>query len=119
LSSMTPSMVFKDGKPFLVTGSPGGSRIITAVLQVIVNSIVYDMNVAEASHAPRIHHQWYPETLYVEKDINPDTRRLLEALGHTLTERTAIGSTQSIMIKDGLLYGASDPRRPDAQTKGY
>lgn len=119
LSSMTPSMVFKDGKPFLVTGSPGGSRIITAVLQVILNSIVYEMNVAEASHAPRIHHQWYPETLYVEKDINPDTRALLEALGHKLTERTAIGSTQSIMIKDGLLYGASDPRRPDARTKGY
>lgn len=119
LSSMTPSIVFRDGKPFLVTGSPGGSRIITTVLQVILNSLVHEMNVAEATHAPRIHHQWFPDILYIEKNLNADTRAILEALGHKMTERNAMGSTQSIMIKDGLLYGASDPRRPDARTKGY
>ncbi|MEM6801668.1 MAG: gamma-glutamyltransferase [Bacteroidota bacterium] len=119
LSSMTPSIVFKDGKPFLVTGSPGGSRIITTVLQLILNSLVHEMNIAEATHAPRIHHQWFPDILFIEKSLNADTRKILEDLGHKLTERNAMGSTQSIMIKDGLLYGASDPRRPDARTKGY
>ncbi|MEM8889744.1 MAG: gamma-glutamyltransferase, partial [Bacteroidota bacterium] len=73
LSSMTPSIVFKDGKPYLVTGSPGGSRIITTVLQVILNALVHEMNVAEASHAARIHHQWFPDILYIEKNLNADT----------------------------------------------
>ncbi|MEL6676755.1 MAG: gamma-glutamyltransferase [Bacteroidota bacterium] len=119
LSSMTPTIVFKDGKPFLATGSPGGSRIITAVLQVILNATVFEMNMAEATHAPRVHHQWYPDELFIEQALNYDTRAILESLGHKLTERNAMGSTQSIMLKDGLLYGASDPRRPDARTKGY
>ncbi len=119
LSAMTPTIIFKDDQPFLVTGSPGGSRIITTVLQVILNTLVYDMNIAEATHAPRIHHQWYPDVLYVEKGINNDTREKLSSWGHMVEERNAMGSTQSIMIKDGLLYGASDPRRPDAVTLGY
>ncbi len=119
LSSMTPTIVFKDGKPFLVTGSPGGSLIITSVLQVVLNVLAHDMNVAEASHAPRIHHQWYPDILYVEKSLGYDTRRLLETMGYEVRIRNAMGSTQSIMIVDGYLYGASDPRRPDATTMGY
>jgi len=119
LSSMTPTFVFKDGKPFLVTGSPGGSRIITTVLQTIINVIDHDMNIAEASHAPRIHHQWYPDILYYEKALNHDTKMVLVSKGHKIKERDAMGSTQSIMIKDGLMYGASDPRRPDAQTRGW
>jgi gamma-glutamyltranspeptidase/glutathione hydrolase len=119
LSSMTPTIVFHNDKPFIATGSPGGSRIITTVLQVIMNVLQYDMNVAEASHAPRIHHQWYPDKLFIEKNLNPDTRRILESLGHILEVRNAMGSTQTIMIKDGLLYGASDPRRPDGTTLGY
>ncbi len=119
LSSMTPTLVFKEGKPFLATGSPGGSRIITTVLQIILNIIDHDLNVADATHAPRIHHQWYPDVLYYEQMLNIDTRKLLEAKGHELKERPAMGSTQSILLKNGLLYGSSDPRRPDAKTLGY
>ena len=118
LSSMTPTIVFKDGEPYLVTGSPGGSRIITTVLQVISNVIDHDMNIAEATHALRIHHQWYPDVLYYEKGLNADTRLILESKGHELKKRAAMGSLQSIMIKGGILYGASDPRRPDGLTKG-
>lgn len=119
LSSMTPTMVFKDGKPFIVTGSPGGSRIITTVLQIIMNVIDHEMNIAEATHAPRIHHQWYPDNLYYESVLNIDTRNLLTTKGHNIKQRSAMGSTQSIMLIDGLLYGSSDPRRPDAATIGY
>ena len=119
LSSMTPTIVLKEGQPYIVTGSPGGSRIITTVLQLILNVIDHDMNIAEATHASRIHHQWLPDVLYYEKYLNPDTRKLLEAMGHTLQERNAMGSTQSIMIEDGLMFGSSDPRRPDARTSGY
>jgi len=117
--SMTPTIVFKDGTPFLVTGSPGGSRIITTVLQIVMNVIDHDMNIAEATHAPRIHHQWYPDVLYFENTLNVDTRSLLVSKGHTVKQRNAMGSTQSIMLIDGLLFGCSDPRRPDAATFGY
>jgi gamma-glutamyltranspeptidase/glutathione hydrolase len=119
LSSMTPTIVLKDGKPFLVTGSPGGSRIITTVLQVIMNVIDHGMNIAEASSVPRIHHQWLPDEIRIEEGISPDTIALLEALGHTVVVRDAMGSTQSIMFASEGLYGASDPRRPDALTLGY
>lgn len=119
LSSMTPTMVFDDGKPFIITGSPGGSRIITTVLQLIMNVIDHEMNIAEATHASRIHHQWYPDVLFFENTLNHDTRMLLESKGHTIKQRTAMGSTQSIMLIDGILFGASDPRRPDAATIGY
>ena len=119
LSSMTPTMIFKDGKPYLATGSPGGSRIITTVLQLILNVIDHEMNIAEATHAPRIHHQWYPEILYIEKGISPDTKAILQSKDHFVKLRSAMGSTQTIMLKDGLIYGASDPRRPDATTRGF
>ena len=119
LSSMTPTLVFKDGEPFLATGSPGGARIITTVLQILINVIDHDMNIAEATHAPRIHHQWYPDILYIEKGISHDTQALLTAKQHKVKYRNAMGSTQSVMIKDGKLFGASDPRRPDALTIGF
>lgn len=119
LSSMTPTIVFKDKKPFLITGSPGGSKIITSVLQLILNVIVYEMSIAEATHAPRIHHQWLPDQLSIERGISPDTQTILKELGHSLQPSTSMGSTQSILIKDNVLYGTSDPRRPDAMTIGY
>ena len=119
LSSMTPTIVFKAGKPFIVTGSPGGSRIITTVMQIIMNVIDHEMNIAEATHAPRIHHQWYPDALYYESTLGHDTRNLLVSKGHTIKQRNAMGSTQSIMLIDGMIFGASDPRRPDAATLGY
>ena len=121
LSSMTPTIVLKDDKVWLVTGSPGGARIITTVLQVVMNMIDHGMNVAEASTAPRVHHQWLPDELRVEEGISLDTVRLLQAKGHTIALKDAMGSTQSIMRDPatGALYGASDPRRPDAATLGY
>ncbi|TKW64291.1 MAG: gamma-glutamyltransferase [Paracoccus denitrificans] len=121
LSSMTPTIVNKDGEVWLVTGSPGGARIITTVLQVIMNMIDHDMNVAEASTAARIHHQWLPDELRIEEGISIDTQRALQAKGHTISLQEVMGSTQSVM-KDpetGFLLGASDPRRAGAATVGY
>jgi gamma-glutamyltranspeptidase/glutathione hydrolase len=121
LSSMSPTIVMKDGKVFLVTGSPGGSRIITTTLQILMNVIDHKMNLAEATYAPRIHHQWLPDELRVEEGINNDTKAILRAKGHDVIEKTVMGSTQSIMIDPatGLLLGASDPRRPGASVEGY
>jgi len=120
LSSMSPTIVAKDGKTWLVTGSPGGSRIITTVLQMVVNSIDFGMNVAEATNAPRFHHQWLPDQLRVEKGFSPDTLRLLESKGQHVKVMPAMGSTQSIMIgPDGMRYGASDPRSVDDLSAGY
>ena len=115
LSSMTPAIVFRDGEPWFATGSPGGARIITAVLQMIVNMIDHGMNIADATHRPRIHHQWFPDKLTIEVGFGVDTIRLLEERGHTLDVRGSLGtSLQSVAYKDGLFRGASDPRRPNS-----
>lgn len=120
LSSMSPTIIAKDGKTWLVTGSPGGSRIITTVLQMVVNSIDFGMNVAEATNAPRFHHQWLPDQLRVEKGFSPDTLKLLSEKGQNVKVMPAMGSTQSIMLgPDGMRYGASDPRTVDDLTAGY
>lgn len=119
LSSMSPTIVFKEGKPFLVTGSPGGSRIITTVLQIISNVVDHEMNIAEATHAPRVHDQWTPDEIRVEYTLNGDTVRLLEGMGHTVSRKPAMGSTQSIMVRPDGVYGASDPRIQDAATVGH
>jgi gamma-glutamyltranspeptidase/glutathione hydrolase len=119
LSSMTPTIVLKNGKPFLVTGSPGGSRIITTVLQVILNVIDHKMNIAAATNAIRMHHQWLPDDLQVEQGLNGDTIRLLTEKGHKISVIDAMGNTQSIMRVDDTLQGASDPRRSGALTLGY
>ncbi len=119
LSSMTPTLVFKDGKPWLVTGSPGGSRIITTVLQIVLNTVDHGMNVAAATAAPRMHHQWLPDELRIEPGFSRDTLRLLAEKGHRVVIKNAMGSTQSLLrIEDGWT-GASDPRRPGALTLGY
>ncbi|MDG1858117.1 MAG: gamma-glutamyltransferase, partial [Emcibacteraceae bacterium] len=120
LSSMTPVIVTKDGKPFLVTGSPGGSRIITTNLQILMNVMDHNMNISAATHAPRIHHQWLPDKLFVEPGISVDTLKILKDKGHNVeaSSRT-MGSTQSIMKLDNLLYGSADPRRPGAAAIGY
>lgn len=122
LSSMSPTIVLKDGKPFLVTGSPGGSRIITTTLQLISNMIDHGMNVAEATNASRIHHQWLPDEIRVEDGgLSRDTVAALEAKGHTIAVGTVMGSTQSIHVdaEKGLLLGASDTRRTGSATVGY
>ena len=119
LSSMSPTLVFKDSKPYIVTGSPGGSRIITTVTQVISNVIDHDMNIAEATHAPRIHDQWLPDEIRIEKALNIDTVKKLESMGHKVSPQAAMGSTQSIMITPNGVYGSSDPRIVDAAVVGY
>lgn len=113
LSSMTPTIVLKDKKPFLVLGSPGGSTIITSVLQVILNVIDFEMNIQEAVDAPRVHHQWYPDVVYYEKRGLPlDVLENLEKRGYKLIERAGFqGEVQAILIDgEGIKYGAADPR---------
>ena len=118
LSSMTPTMVFKDGRPWLVTGSPGGSRIITSVLQMIVNVVDHGMNIADAASVPRIHHQWLPDRLQLESGFSIDTVRELERRGHEISDAQAMGSLQSVIRRDELFRGSSDPRRPQAGSVG-
>ena len=120
LSSMSPTIVKKDGKNFLVAGSPGGSRIITTTLQVIMNVIDHRLNVQAAVNAPRIHHQWLPDEIRIEEGISPDTIRLLRGMGHTVSEKSSMGAIQSIMIgEDGTLYGGADPRRSTSAAMGF
>ena len=120
LSSMSPTIVRKDDRNFLVTGSPGGSRIITTTLQVIMNVIDHNMNIQTAVSAPRIHHQWLPDEIRVEQGISPDTLDLLRARGHTINTGSAMGAIQSILIgEDGTLYGGADPRRSTSSAMGF
>jgi gamma-glutamyltranspeptidase/glutathione hydrolase len=119
LSSMSPTIVLKDAKPFLVTGSPGGSRIITTVLQVALNVIDHNMNIAEAVIAPRIHHQWLPDEVAAERGFSPDTLRLLESRGHTVKVGNTSGSAHSIMAVPEGLAGAADTRQRGTKAEGY
>jgi gamma-glutamyltranspeptidase / glutathione hydrolase len=116
LSSMTPTLVFRpDGSPWLATGSPGGSRIITTVLQVLLGRMVHGLNLAGAVAAPRMHSQLWPDRLLLEEGFSADTRRLLEAKGHSLTTGPAMGSANSVeVLEGGGSLGVADPRRRDA-----
>ncbi len=113
LSSMSPTIVLKDGNVFLVTGSPGGARIITTTLQVIMNVIDHGMNIQEAVNAPKIHHQWLPDEIRIEKGISLDTIKILTSMGHKVSLKGPMGAASSVLVdqETGLLYGASDPRR--------
>ena len=119
LSSMTPTFVLKDGKPWLATGSPGGARIITTVLQQIVNGIDFGMNPAEAASQLRFHHQWTPDELRVEKGFPVDTLNLLRQKGQNVVVKASMGRTQTIQVHGDELWGYSDPRNPDGLTLGY
>jgi gamma-glutamyltranspeptidase/glutathione hydrolase len=121
VSSMSPVLVSKDGKPMLMTGSPGGSKIISANMQMILNVLEFGMNIADASVAPRIHHQWRPDTLEIESGVSPDTVSRLIDKGQSIkfSQRSAnMGSLQTVMWRDGFFYGYSDPRRPGAGAIG-
>jgi gamma-glutamyltranspeptidase/glutathione hydrolase len=119
VSTMTPTIVVDaDGEAFLVTGTPGGSYIINVILQLIVNVIDFDMNIAEATHRPRMYQGWNWPQLGLEPGFSPEIVAALNARGHqTRIERT-MGSTQSIVWHDGKFFGAADPRRPNAAALG-
>jgi gamma-glutamyltranspeptidase/glutathione hydrolase len=118
LSSMSPTIVLKDGKPVLVTGSPGGSRIISTVLQVIVDVLDYHMDVAAAVAAPRLHHQWLPDEVRIERGFSDDTLAALRAKGHRVIEPLGQTSANSIAVTDNGLLGAPDPRTRGAEAAG-
>jgi len=119
VSSMTPTIVLKDGKPFLVTGSPGGSRIITAVLQVIVNVIDRGMTIADAVAAPRVHNQWQPDQVFAEPAVPPDIVAALQARGDKVVPQRPFTSANSILITPEGIIGAADPRARGALAVGY
>ena len=130
LSSMTPTIVQRDGKPWMILGTPGGSRIITAVMLTFINVVDYGMDLQEAVDAPRIHQQWLPEATYVElRALSPDTRKILEGMGHELTVPQPENHVAAIIIgAPGLnappvgsnkFYGAIDPRRNTGLAQGY
>jgi gamma-glutamyltranspeptidase/glutathione hydrolase len=118
LSSMSPTIVLKDGKPVLVTGTPGGSRIISAVLQVVVNVLDYHMDIAQAVAAPRLHHQWLPDEVRVERGFAEDTLAALRAKGHKVIEPLGQTSANSIAVTPNGLLGAPDPRTRGAEAAG-
>ncbi|KFD22714.1 gamma-glutamyltranspeptidase [Tatumella ptyseos ATCC 33301] len=144
LSSMSPTLVTKDGKIFLVLGSPGGSRIITITLETALNIIDFGMEPQEAVNAPRIHQQWMPDVVYYEKGgLSPDTLNILKNMGYKMVEQTPWGAAELIMVglpgaagvtsasssgndgavsgkvREGYLYGANDVRRPAGSARGY
>ncbi|MDP2800322.1 MAG: gamma-glutamyltransferase [Phreatobacter sp.] len=119
LSSMTPTILFRDGKVAMVTGSPGGSRIITITLQTILNVIDHGMNIAEAVAAPRIHHQWLPDAIDIEGGLSVDTLRLLEARGHRIAPRGAFGNVNAILAVPGGWAGAADSRQRGTLAAGH
>jgi gamma-glutamyltranspeptidase/glutathione hydrolase len=118
LSSMSPTIVLKDGKPVLVTGSPGGSRIISAVLQVIVDVIDYRMDIADAVAAPRVHHQWMPDQVRIERGFPEDVVNELKAMGHQVIEPLGQTSVNSIAVTPHGPLGAPDPRTRGAEAAG-
>jgi gamma-glutamyltranspeptidase / glutathione hydrolase len=143
LSSMSPTIVTKDGKTIMVLGSPGGSRIITIVVNTLMNLVDYGMNIQEAVDAPRIHHQWLPDQITVEPyALSPDTVRILNNMGHKIVEQSPWGAAEAIFIAPkqagsaatassgndaaaagkpvpGRIYGANDDRRPSGSASGF
>ena len=114
ISSMSPTMLFRDGKLWALTGSPGGNTIPSTVSQMVINLVDFDLSVAEATHAPRIYPEYRTGELTVERGLSPDTLNLLNQWGHKFQVDETIGSTQSIVVDTPGVRGASDPRRPGA-----
>jgi gamma-glutamyltranspeptidase/glutathione hydrolase len=110
--------VLKDGKPVLVTGTPGGSRIISAVLQIVVNVLDYKMDVAAAVAAPRVHHQWMPDVVRVEHGFPDEVLNELKARGHQVVEPLGQTSANSIAVTPNGPLGAPDPRTRGAEAAG-
>lgn len=111
LSSMTPTIILQGDRPFLIAGGSGGPRIISATLQTILNVLDFRMAVQKAVGSPRLHHQWMPNELFVERKIPPSTRKSLELLGHKVSEKEPLGVVQAILVKGGKITGFADPRK--------
>jgi len=118
LSSMTPTIVLKNGKPFIIVGSPGGTTIPTSVFQALVNVLEFDMNPDDAINKPKFHHQWLPDMVAVESDFSATTRKQLEAMGYTIKDRSPWSKTEIILIKDKKIVAVGDKRGDDA-AEGY
>jgi gamma-glutamyltranspeptidase / glutathione hydrolase len=118
LSSMTPTVVLRGGKLYMVLGSPGGPRIISSVLEVIENVLDFGMSIQDAVDWPRFHHQWLPDTLYLEPGISPDTEALLRSRGYATGRLESMGAVAAILLDGGWLEGAADPR-VEANASGY
>jgi gamma-glutamyltranspeptidase/glutathione hydrolase len=118
LSSMTPTIVLKDGKPFLALGSPGSQTIINTVLETMINVIDWKMNVQDAVNWPRFHHAWMPDALSMEPGYSPDTVALLEKWGYNVHVGQRQGDCDAILFSQGWLEGAADPRT-GGLAKGY
>jgi gamma-glutamyltranspeptidase/glutathione hydrolase len=112
LSSMTPTLVLREGKPFLAIGAAGGPRIITGTLQGLLNVVDFRADIAQALHDPRIHHQWAPDYLFVSPQISPDAARALDRMGHIVIHDVPGSVVQGVLLdpESGLFYGAADPR---------
>lgn len=119
LSSMTPTLILQDGRPIYATGSPGGSRIITTVLQFLINTLDFKMEISDATVAPRIHHQWKPDILMLETGFDIHHANDIEALGQKIYFSGPGTSLESIEIKNNLYYGFGDTRRPDSKAMGH
>ena len=122
LSSMTPTIVARDGKPVFAVGSPGGKTIINTVLQLVLNIVDHEFNIAQSVEAPRIHHQWLPDVTSMEPNgLSPDTMRLYEAMGHSFRSRGTQGAAMGVYHdrEAGLFLGAADSRRGDGAAVGY
>jgi gamma-glutamyltranspeptidase/glutathione hydrolase len=130
LSSMSPTILTKDNKPVLILGTPGGRRIITTVLQTILNVVDFQMNIQEAVDAPRIHNEWLPDVTNAEPHaISPDTRKILEGMGHHIEISPATNHVTAIIvgapklggaaIGQSRFYGANDPRPGSGLAQGY
>ncbi len=118
-STQTPIIVFAQGRPWFASGTPGGRRIITTMVQVVSNVIDHGMNIADATHAPRIHQGWSSDTLEHEPGFSEDTLGALRAMGHPLKQGATMGSVQSVLWQNNQFSGAADPRRPNASARGF
>lgn len=118
VSSMTPTIVLKKGKPYIVVGTPGGSTIITSVLQSILNVMAFDLSPEKAVNNPKYHHQWKPDTVFVEQDFPKEVRTALKTMGYNVVQRGSIGRTEMILVKEGEIEAAAD-KRGDDSAAGY
>ncbi len=119
LSSMTPTIIVKDNAPYLLAGAPGGPRIVNGVLEVILNVLDFHMNLQDAIDWPRFHHQWLPDTLFLEAGVSPDTARLLEQMGYKVARTGGVARVEAILNSGGWLQGGTDGRGPDGKAGGY